>query len=77
EAAALSRALREALARRLPEARTGSPEEILALPSLAPAERESAQRLAEVERARFDPTALAPEAGAVERALTELRKLSG
>ncbi|MEE8473928.1 MAG: BatD family protein, partial [Myxococcota bacterium] len=46
EAAALSRALREALARRLPEARTGSPEEILALPSLAPAERESAQRLA-------------------------------
>ncbi len=75
EAAALARALREALARRLPEARTLAPEEILALPSLSPAQRDGAQRLAELERARFDPTARAPDRVAVERALTELRKL--
>ena len=77
EAAALARALREALARRLPESRTLAPEEILALPSLLPAQRDGAQRLAELERARFDPTARAPDPVAVERALTELRALRG
>lgn len=75
EAAALARALREALARRLPEARTMAPEEILALPSLSPAQRGGAQRLAELERARFDPTARAPDPVAVERTLTELHEL--
>jgi hypothetical protein len=69
---ALARALRAALARRVPGAETRAPEEILADGSLAPAQRHAAQLLAALERARFDPEAAAPQPGDVERALASL-----
>jgi hypothetical protein len=72
EAAALGRALRSALARRVPEAPSLTAEEIIALPALPPAVAQAARLLAEVERARFDPTASAPSREAVARAVAKL-----
>jgi hypothetical protein len=72
EAAALARALREALADGVPGARSLAAEEILERVA-APAAAWAARLLAEVDRARFDPSATPPDRDAVERALGELR----
>jgi hypothetical protein len=72
EAMALARALRGALARRLPDASSLTAEEIAALPALGEAVDEAARLLAEAERARFDPTASAPSREAVARAIAKL-----
>ena len=72
EAAALARALRGALARRLPDAPSLTAEEIAALPALPARAEEAARLLAEAERARFDPTASAPSREAVARAMAKL-----
>jgi hypothetical protein len=73
EAAALARALRGALARRVPGAAPSlTAEEIAALPALPAAAAEAARLLAEVERARFDPSASAPGRDAVARAVAKL-----
>jgi hypothetical protein len=72
EAAALARALRSALARRVPGAASLTAEEITALPALPAAVAETTRLLAEAERARFDPTASAPSREAVARAIAKL-----
>jgi hypothetical protein len=72
EGAASARALRSALARRLPGASSLTAEEITALSSLPAAVADAARLLAEVERARFDPTASAPSREAVARAIAKL-----
>jgi hypothetical protein len=72
EGAASARALRIALARRLPGASSLTAEEITALSSLPAAVAEAARLLAEVERARFDPTASAPSRESVARAIAKL-----
>jgi len=72
EAAALARALREELADGIPGARSLAAEEILERVA-APAAARAARLLAEVDRARFDPSATPPTRAAVERALGELR----
>jgi hypothetical protein len=48
------------------------PEQLTARPGLGPAVAAAAQRLAEVERCRFDPQAPAPDVAAVERAIAAL-----
>jgi hypothetical protein len=70
ELAALSRALRAALAAR--EAAVGDPAEAAAQGELAPALRGALAALAALERARFDPSAPAPERAEVLRALAAL-----
>jgi hypothetical protein len=72
-AAALARALRAGLARHLPEAERRTPEQRLAGASLSAPVRAALELLAEVERARFDPAARAPEREAIERVLAQLR----
>lgn len=69
----LSKALRQHLAARHPEAAELAPEEALALPSLSSRERSAAQTWVQLERARFDPEAQAPDREVVERALAALR----
>jgi hypothetical protein len=68
----LARALRAALARHVPDALSVEPEQLTARPGLGPAVAAAAQRLAEVERCRFDPQAPAPDVAAVERAIAAL-----
>jgi hypothetical protein len=72
-AAALARALRAALATHLPEAERHTPEQLLANPSLSAPLRTALELLTALERARFDPSAPAPEHAAVERVLAQLR----
>jgi hypothetical protein len=72
EAAALAKALRNALARRLPEVPALTADEIAALDSLPPAVAEAADLLVAAERARFDPAASAPSREAVARAVARL-----
>jgi hypothetical protein len=75
EAAALSRALREALAARIPAARTLSPDELLARDALTAAQARGAELLARVDRGRFDPRADpmdAVDADEVARAVANL-----
>jgi len=72
EAAALARALRNALARHLPNTPALTAEEIAARDELPPAVAEAARLLAAAERARFDPTASAPSREAVARAIARL-----
>ena len=76
-ATALARALRAALAARLPEARHSTPEELLSGSSLSPLLRDALELLAAVEQARFDPSASAPERANVERAIAGLRLHKG
>jgi hypothetical protein len=72
ETAALARALRSALARSVPGASSLTAEEITALSALPATVAEAARLLAEVERARFDPTASAPSREAIARAIAKL-----
>jgi len=68
----LTQILRSGLADALPRAASATPQEIAALPDLPPALGEAAALLEALERARFDPTAPAPDAAAVRRALERL-----
>lgn len=72
DAAALARALREALVHRLPDTARLSPDEILARDDLAPPERAAAELLAAAERARFARDAPSPARDAVARAIAAL-----
>lgn len=72
ETAALARALRAALAPHVPDARALAAEEIAARAASHPRAAEAAALLARLERARFDPDAPPPNAGAVERAVRRL-----
>jgi hypothetical protein len=71
ELAALARALRAALAHRLPGAAALSVEELESRAATRPA-REAVRLLAALERARFEPGAPAPAADAVARAVRAL-----
>jgi hypothetical protein len=72
EAAVLARALRAALAHRIPEAPSLTAEEIAALPALPASVCNAAHLLADVERARFDPNAAIPSRDDVRRAVAKL-----
>lgn len=70
--AAFARVLRNALSRHLAGAERMMPEEMLASPELADPVRHAALLLAASERARFDPTASAPDPLEIERAVAAL-----
>jgi hypothetical protein len=72
DAERLTRILRSGLADALPGVASATPQEIAALPDLPPAVGEAAALLEALERARFDPSAPAPDAAAVRRALERL-----
>jgi hypothetical protein len=72
EAAALARALRAAITRRVSAAPSLTAEELAALPALPTPVAEATRLLAEVERARFDPSAPLPSRDAVWGAVAML-----
>lgn len=72
EAAALTRAVRAALSRHFEDARSASPEEMLRRDDVAPAVTAAVHLLADLERARFDPTGPGADSRAVERAIADL-----
>jgi hypothetical protein len=72
EAAALEGALRLALARVVPDARTVTAEALIARESQSTRVRRAAELMAALERSRFDPAAPPPDAAAVVRAIDAL-----